>query len=374
MNKKENILIKISDDILKSYLPKYLTLEDFPNWILATNRYIKWEDFEFKIEYIEKLYSKLIHKNNKIIFEEWMDKQNKNVLNIIFILLKKDYEKELKSVLLYNLYFELIYNNEFEKIQYLIDNYNLDLSIPDNQPLHLTIRLDNYFLFDFLIKDNNVLSNLDHLTLYICCIYKKFNYFKYIIENINKVFDLQHYRTGLFYACENGSYKIVEYILSKNIIQNPTQDNRNYLSAAISSGNLNLIKYLIEDVGFSIKNNNQLALRIACEKEHIHVVRYLLTIEDIEPDLSESYCLRISCKKNNISIVKLLLDDGRVNPQDANYESFIICCKFGYLDILQLLVKYNKLMDLKFQNNILIQIAEYYDNKDIISFLNNLNI
>ncbi len=374
MENRDNILIKISDDILKTYISKYLTLEDFPNWILASNKYINWKDADFKIEYIETLYKKLIHKNNKIIFEEWMDKQNKNVLNIIFILLKKDYEKELKGVLLYNLYFELIYNNEFEKIQYLIDNYNLDLSIPDNQPLHLTIRLDNYFLFDFLIKDNNVLSNLDHLTLYICCIYKKFNYFKYIIENINKVFDLQHYRTGLFYACENGSYKIVEYILSKNIIQNPTQDNRNYLSAAISSGNLNLIKYLIEDVGFSIKNNNQLALRIACEKEHIHVVRYLLTIEDIEPDLSESYCLRISCKKNNISIVKLLLDDGRVNPQDANYESFIICCKFGYLDILELLVKHNKLMDLKFQNNILIQIAEYYDNKDIIYFLNNLNI
>ncbi len=373
MENRDNILIKISDDILKTYISKYLTLEDFPNWILASNRYIDWKDADFKIEYIEKLYKKLIHKNNKIIFEEWMDKQNKNVLNIIFILLKKDYNKELNGTLLYNLYFELIYNNEYEKIIYLVEKYNLNLSIPDNQPLHLTIRLDNFFLFDFLIKDKNVLLNLDHLTLYICCIYKKFNYFKYIIENLKLTFDLQHYRTGLFYACENGSYKIVEYILSNNLIENPIQDNRNYLSAAISSGNLNLIKYLIEDIGFSIKNNNQIVLRTACEKEHIHVVRYLLTLEDIEPNKSDSYCLRISCKKNNISIVKLLLEDGRVNPQDANYESYIICCKFGYLDILELLVKYNKIMDLKFQNNILIQIAEYYDNKDILNFLKNFN-
>ncbi len=372
--KKLDILKKISDDVLKTYISSFLTLEDFPNWILATNKYIDWKDLDFRIEYIDKLYKKLIHKNNKIIFEEWMDKQNKNVLNIIFILLEKDYNKELNGTLLYNLYFELIYNNQFEKIEYLVEKYNLNLSIPDNQPLHLTIRLDNYFLFNYLIKNKDVLNNIDHMVLYICCIYKKFSYLKYLIEELKLVFDLQHYRTGLFYACENGSFKIVEYILNNNFITNPIQDNRNYLSAAISSGNLILIKYLIENIGFQI-NNNRNILNIACEREHIHVVRYLLTFENIEPNYSDSYCLRISCKKNNMSIVKLLLEDGRVNVEDANYESFIICCKFGYFDIFKMLVEYNKLyknIDLKFNNNILIQISEYYDNKEIIDYLNNL--
>lgn len=373
MEKKENILTKISDDLLKTYIPKYLTLEDFPNWILASNKYINWKDADFKIEYIETLYKKLIHKNNKIIFEEWMQKQNDNILTIIFILLQKDYEKQLNGVLLYNLYFELVYNNELEKILYLTKNYNLNLSLPDNQPLHLTIKLDNYFLFDFLIKDYNVLNNIDYMTLYICCLYKRFRYFKFILEDLKKEFDLQHYRTALFYACENGSYKIVEYILSKKLIQNPLQDNRNYLSAAISSGNLNLIKYLIENIGFSIIHNQQLAIRVACDKEHIHVIRYLLTFDNIQPNIMDNYCLRISCKKNNISIVKLLLEDGRVNPYDMNYECFLICCKFGYFDIFQLLIEYNKNIDIHLNNNILFKIAEYYDNKDILNYLNNLN-
>ncbi len=367
----KNILNKISDDLLKTYITSYLSFEDLPNWIISTNKYIKWEDIQFRNEFIDKLYKKLIYKNNKIIFEEWMDKQNKNVLNIIFILLKNDYKKELNGVLMYNLFYECVYNDDLDKIKFLEENYNLNLSIPENQPLQLCIKLDNLRIFHYLIQNKNVINNIDNILLYICCIYKRFFYFKYLLEDLGKVFDLQYYRTALYYACENGSYKIVEYILNKNLVQNPIQDNRNYLSAAISSGNLNLIKYLIEHIGFSIENNQQLAIRIACDKEHIHVVRYLLTFSNVEPNIMENYCLRISCKKNNSSIVQLLLDDGRVNPYDMNYECFLICCKFGYLDIFQSLIEFNKNIDIHFNNNILFKIAEYYDNKEILNYLKN---
>ncbi len=364
-------LERINKDIIKYNLIDYFNFEELFGIInLGKNSLIKWKNIDYRRDYINNLYEKLIDRENKnFIFFKEKTNYNQYLIDSIFNLIENDKKNELDGLLLYNIFLQFIHFSDIRKIIYLIEKYNIDLSIPDNYALIITIKNNNNELFNFLMNNESVVKNINSTILYTCCIHKNYDFLMIIFDKIKNEFNINEYRSALFYACERGALRIVKYIIENNKVKDIINDNKLYLSASISSGNINLVKYMFNEVGFNIKHHNQLAIRTTCENGHLHILKYLLEFKEVEPEVNNNYCLRVCCKKNYISLVEVLLEDERVNPYDMNYECFMICCKFDYFDIFKLLVEYNKNIDLTFNNNILFKIAEYYDNKDIIEYL-----
>ena len=87
--------------------------------------------------------------------------------------------------------------------------------------------------------------------------------------------------TSLHIACETNQLEIVKFLTSKPECNRESTNkfgNQPLHIACLFSGNVELVRYLVEEAGCDINTkgeNDYTSLQIACEKNHLEIVKFL---------------------------------------------------------------------------------------------------
>lgn len=185
-----------------------------------------------------------------------------------------------------------------------------------SQEIEDIIESDNSEVLDQLSKSTNFDSSLLKTILYEACLRGKFNIVKYLIE-VRKLSPKLKVKDGLSF--DGPIFK-----------------------AAAKSGNLNLVKYLLENHHVDIESQSfylglrNTALSRAAEEGHEDVVKYLISKgANLNPQVANSNILNCAIDSMKLSVVMLLVEAG-TKIDDFNLQSAL---KKGVLDIVQYLLK-----------------------------------
>lgn len=127
----------------------------------------------------------------------------------------------------------------------------------------------------------------------------------------------------------------------------------NLLSVGVESGNMNLIRYLVE-CGAKINGNDGQALSIAVEMNRLDIVSYLVT-SGAYIDANHGAAVSIAIVHGYITILHYLLETGDVN---ANHGAALYqAVRTNRLDIVQYLVE--KGANVCINNDIALKISQY---------------
>ena len=116
----------------------------------------------------------------------------------------------------------------------------------------------------------------------------------YLIEKQNIDIDSrgEYGKTILQYACENGHYQIMQYLISKDAnIETTNYWGDHIIHSAARVDLLPMVKYLIEQQNVDIETkgyNEKTPLHYACERGHLPIVKYLIST-DASVDLKEKW-------------------------------------------------------------------------------------
>ena len=185
------------------------------------------------------------------------------------------------------------------------------------------------------------------------------NQFRYIRANKN----------GFLYACKNGHLKIVELLLSYDIMMlldkndrlcsrysTDLTDNRlidihaNNEEAfrwSCSYGRLEIVKLLLslsDDRRIDVHAKNENAFWYACRNGHLKVVELLLNLDGdrrINVHAKDDYAFKWACDNGHLEVVKLLLNldgDRRINVHVDNEYAFRYACGRGHLKVVEFLL------------------------------------
>jgi len=175
-----------------------------------------------------------------------------------------------------------LYDNEFIKILLFHRKNNIPLST-----LELGHLIENYNLSSK--KDKDILNDCyhsSHVYLVNACLSGKIDLvrcFDNIGMDINKI-----YRSGkspVFYAFSSGNENLIKYLIKRGVYVNVYKqrtdsghEGETLLFNACSSGNENLVKYLIE-LGADVNKENrkgEIPLFNACSSGNENLVKYLV--------------------------------------------------------------------------------------------------
>ncbi len=338
----------------------YLEIEEIEFYIYlhSQQKIVDWRHISFDMNHIYYYYQQL---NKESDYEK-----KKKYLSILFELIKNDHKLECNRMILYNLLFEYIYYDLYDAFYSIIQKYKLNISIPDNQLLNLVIKKGDTEMFYELLKNEDILKNLQPTNLYLTCLYKKYRYFEHFVEKSYYDMDDELWRTSFIYAIESGAMKIVQYILEEEKLRIEEIGEYKILRGVCKSGNLSLMKYLVKEWNLSINEDFQGILYEACENENIEIVRFLMEKSSITPAFKS---LEVACRKNCIEIVELLLESEDINPYEKNYLCMKICCKLGYITLFKMFVDWNPHIDLTYEDGVFYKMAQYYGNHDICDYI-----
>ena len=322
------------------------------------HKLIEWKHVSFQMDHIYYFYQRLNHEHD---FEK-----KKKYLLILHQLILNDMKNECNRMIIYNLLFEYIYHDLYESFYSIIHKYKLNISIPDNQLLNLVIKKGDTEMFYELLKNEDILKNLQPTNLYLTCLYKKYRYFEHFVEKSYYDMDEELWRSSLMYAIESGALKIVQYILEEEKLKIEDLPDYKILRGACKSGNLTLIKYLVNQWNVKIENDFQGILYEACEIENVEIVKYLFEKSTTTPAFKS---LELAVRKNNIEIVELILENEEINPYEKNYLCMKICCKMGFITLLKMFVDWNPNIDLTYEDGVFYKMAQYYGNVDICDYI-----
>lgn len=115
------------------------------------------------------------------------------------------------------------------------------------------------------------------------------------------------------YAVKENSYKVLRYLLQlPNIdVEMENKSTENVVMMLAFKGRLDLVKYVIEDLGAEIDKEGWTALHYAVTNGHYEVAQYLITkkaeLDALSP--TNSTPLMLAARHGHIRVVKLLLDN-----------------------------------------------------------------
>ncbi len=136
---------------------------------------------------------------------------------------------------------------------------------------------------------------------------------KYLLEELN--FDIYGDYNLVEGAAESGNLDLVKYLVELGANPHIDDDDAAVISAA-NYGHLEIVKYLIS-IGLNSEEDIALALRSAVINGHLNVVEYLL-----EPGISsddEKELLKIAANNGRVNVFKYLLERG-VDAKSIDYD------------------------------------------------------
>lgn len=325
----EEFGMQVPSNFCKNYSLEYMIDHCYLNGlhILKSNRYKELINKEYIIEngYLEIL---------KFIGENYF---KINIANIFshkifkYFFNLKNYDSKSLSIIK-DLY-DSVKNNNFYSVKKIFKKI-----------LDLKIDLKNLTYYYNFIFEASKISNYEMIDLfYNHGIYTKFNFneliyhenykeIKYLLKKgINNTFDINgdHVYNNLSTAVKTGNLKIIKLLLDYN------PDINIYNTEVLFYCNsLKIFKFLIKK-GANINSRNGSILQNCCEYNKLKIAKYLLKKKLYYPtDLS----FNLACEKGHFKIVKLLVENGYDINSDYN-SGFLIACEKGNYKIVKYLIE-----------------------------------
>ena len=173
----------------------------------------------------------------------------------------------------------------------------------------------------------NIASNKGYLRILV--IMKKYFYLDFI-NNINFI---------LINLSSNNHNKAVKYLTNKRIIdfkKEKVKLNSDFLTFAAKNGNLDLVKYIVNNPNFSdnVSNNNYNdAVLRAAENNHPEVVWYIISKGCVHYRFVSNRLLMYFSRFGNLKMCKKILNHTKRGIY--MHEPFIYACQSGHLDIAE---------------------------------------
>ncbi len=132
----------------------------------------------------------------------------------------------------------------------------------------------------------------------------------------------------------NGNAKIVTLLLKDKSV-NPATKGSIALWNAISGGNEEVVWLLIADG----RVNANAVLEDASRKGNLDVFRFVLEELGVDPSFNDNVAIQEAARGGHWHIVKLLIEDGRADPSANNSSALIYASIGGHFDVVQLLIE-----------------------------------
>ena len=264
--------------------------------------------------------------NNKIIFQ---------LLDNIII------KYNINDIVLY-----FIDNKEI--IQYLFENYNVDINYQNSIFLNKAVKNNN--LVDFLLDNKINLQNNELLNT--ASKVGNLKIVKLIIEEKTQ----PEKNLALIKASKNGHLEIVKFLIDNDA--NIHTENDEALFVAVENDHLDIVKFLIDN-GIDILNNTTILNKILNNK-NLDIFNYLLDKGAIITD----QLLFHAILDEKIDIVKLLIDKFNIKLKDKD---ILLICYNNDIKLLKYLIE--KGLDIYYDNNSLLLKSSVLGKFNIVKFL-----
>ncbi|XP_051170260.1 ankyrin-3-like [Leptopilina boulardi] len=145
----------------------------------------------------------------------------------------------------------------------------------------------------------------------------------------------------LYFAASNGRLEILKYLIECGVEINSDSDTP--LHGAAEYGHIEIVKYLIETnypTNNNRNSNDQSALDLALIKGQLEVVKYFLHIQSVEI-INVRHIFAV-LRSGNLQLLKFLIDNGCacIDTKIERNISLLHCASFhGHLNILKYLLK-----------------------------------
>ncbi len=184
-------------------------------------------------------------------------------------------------------------------------------------------------------------------------------------------------------ACKNNELSFVKFLFSHHIYKehiNDYQVKNDGFIAACESGNLDIIRFLLNSKNADINYENNLGFKSACEFGQLEVVKYLLYSEELK-EVANIYAngqegLLMAAYKGRLDVVKFLLethlkkDNIQARLLNTN-EAFKMACIGGHIDLVEYLMSNNEIpkIDPNYQKDAALIKSCYYGNFKMVKYL-----
>ena len=254
-----------------------------------------------------------------------------------WILLNCDsYDTPLSGCLLYyNFKAFLYYSNHYDLTdQHANDNYPIPSDSYD--ALHAACYIGHLPLVKYLIE--NCKMNKDEKTMYhgvtplqIACQEGNFQIVKYLIEQAKVSYEI--YPELIMAIQQNNLYVVDYYFKVLNASKDYLQDSKfSFLYYACESGNLLIVKYLIEQIGVGPENDSSKAPFFeACKsasnydkpREYLLIIKYFIDVLhfDINSRNQEGKtALTMAISKNELKTIEYLINEFHPDPEQNRFK------------------------------------------------------
>jgi hypothetical protein len=118
------------------------------------------------------------------------------------------------------------------------------------------------------------------------------------------------------YAARKDSLSTIKNILQENKVSDKYYNT--ILRAAINEGAINIVKFAITNLNFSINFEKNIPIRLAAKYGHTEVFKLLLDDPRVDPSDDFDYAIQAASKNGHCAILNYLLKDKRVDPLREN--------------------------------------------------------
>lgn len=161
-------------------------------------------------------------------------------------------------------------------------------------------------------------------------------------------------------AYREGDWKSAYYILQHAIhLSNPFKKQ--------TMNSLIAVQVLL-DLGFDPSMNNSRALLRACSSGNVQVVRLLLEDGRANPGSTASSSLVYSSSKGYVELVRLLLGDKRTDPRAQDSIALLYASTFGHAEVVKLLLEDGR-VDSQANNNLALTRASEKGHTEVVHLL-----
>ena len=244
-------------------------------------------------------------------------------------------------------------------VKYLVEQ-GADIHVDNNNPLRVACINGHLDIVKYIVEEQGVDINTDEYLFNMACIYGNLDIVKYLVKK------------GLWVFINNDTllklYKNKYFDILKYLIEIKKCDCNEIIYKSCGDGNLDMVKYLVEEQGLDIHIENERILYVACCNGHLDIVKYLVE-KGAKIYKKRKPILCDVCKSNNLEVLKYLVEERKYSIHMENDLPLRNACKYGYYNLNMVKYLVEQGADIHVNNEEPLNNACYKNDLDIVKYL-----
>ncbi len=281
-------------------------------------------------------------------------------------------------------------NDNVNNIEFLLNCCNdIDINYNNGQALCVAIDDGNINIIKFLIRECQASSSIDNYPFCSACNVGRMDVIQYLYEECQiPIIELY-----LQQAAYSGNLNVLKYLIDKNgkvttfVVIMGIKSNKSYIIdylltfyedinfddvfvTAAQMGNLKLVIFLLENKNIDITYQNYLAICVAADNNQIEIVKYLIE-KGIDINIDNCYILRTACHEGYMELIKYAVEQGS-DIHILNEYALLCSVDNNQADVVKYLLELGA--DIHVKNNYVLRKAIYKGYLKILTYAIQYNV